>query len=291
VNAAIRTGIVSSTFYTNTDPATRRELLRQVYTEVVRQLRGYTDIIPAKHPKAKPVAAGAAPKPSASAPYSVRVKIEGASPAIANEATYAGKDSKGRDKLEIPAQDKDAALLAAEQMAKLAKQGSTLHGGTIYAVRIAHGDKESEVYVAGPTIKLVPAKPGIVGYGAMMSAAIKGKTEKVKAPPGVPYDSLGLTKAEAEVLKKYRMPYGYTEFSVIFANGKFYVQITPDLLLGTSHAKASKAVGALGSVGWKLVTGAEKTAAKALPELPMFSISAAKKNPRRTRRAPRRRAR
>lgn len=62
VNAAIREGILSSTFYTNTDPATRRELMRQVYIEIMRQLRGYTDIIPAKHPKAGPLGKPSAPK-------------------------------------------------------------------------------------------------------------------------------------------------------------------------------------------------------------------------------------
>jgi hypothetical protein len=182
VNAAIRTGILSSTFYTETDPATRKELMRQVYTEVVRQLKGYTDIVPAKHPTQaahiKKVAQGAALSHAmgkhlqetfqkyglpfstmgvtfegkltpASGPFTVYVKIENASTAIVKETTYAGKDSKGRDKLAVPAADKDAALLAAEQFAMLAKAGSTLYGGMIYAVRIAHGGKESEVYVAG----------------------------------------------------------------------------------------------------------------------------------------------
>lgn len=158
VNAAIRKGILGSTFYEGTDPATRKELMRQVYTEVVRQLKGYSDIVPAKHPKEGPPKSSA-PKPAASssapssapkaAAYAVRVKIEGAGSQVEKEATYAGKDSKGRDKLEVPAANKNAAFLAAEQFVNLAKQSSTLYGGTIYAVRIAHGGKESEVYVAG----------------------------------------------------------------------------------------------------------------------------------------------
>lgn len=184
VNAAIRKGIVSSTFYEGTDPATRRELMRQVYTEVVRQLKGYTDVIPAKHPKAGPLpkaSAPSAPSASKSGAYTVNVKVEGAGPQIATEATYAGKDSKGRDKLAVPAADKDAALLAAEQFVMLAKAGSTLYGGMIYAVRIAHGGKESEVYVAGAKGAAASAPSPEPGYIYVDKDALKAAKAQAKA--------------------------------------------------------------------------------------------------------------
>jgi hypothetical protein len=294
INDAIRTGILGSTFYTNTDPATRKELMKQVYTEIMRQLRGYTDIVPAKHAKASvglATAKASAPKPSAPASaYAVRVKVEGAGPQIQKEATYAGKDSKGRDKLEVPAADKDAALLAAEHFADFAKQGSTLHGGTIYAVRIAHGGKESEVYVAGA--KSASAPP---------PAAPKAAPKKPKAKKpfgGVYYADLGLTEDEAKALNKYRMPKGSTEFSLTASNGKFHVQIKPDILM-KSPAAAQKIEALLYYMGWKLAKSDAATAtAKMLPELPNIWLKFLQKeasgakwghNPRRTRRAPRRR--
>jgi hypothetical protein len=272
VNAAIRTGIVSSTFYTNTDPATRRELLRQVYTEVVRQLKGYTDIIPAKHPKAKPVAAGAAPKPKPSAPgvlgvlaalpISVRVKIEGAGPQIANEATYAGKDSKGRDKLEVPAKDLDAAHLSAEQFVMLAKQGSTLHGGTIYAVRIAHSGKESEVYVAGA--KSTSAPPPTAPKAA---AAPKPSAPKASAASGVPYNALGLTPDAAAILQKRRLPVGsgQPKFYVV-ANAQYHVKLKTQIKPGAEVLTILHS-------GWiRAMKKSDYPKMLALPELPMFSL-------------------
>lgn len=167
VNDAIRTGILGSTFYENTDPATRKELMRQVYTEVVRQLRGYTDIVPAKHPKASvglATAKASAPKVSAekvvkvkvpksptSAPHSVRIKIEGASPSIANEPNYTGKDSKGRDTLTMDFDTQNPALVLAFEIRDQAKKGATLHGGKVYAVRVrSKGSPETEIYKANP---------------------------------------------------------------------------------------------------------------------------------------------
>jgi len=67
-----------------------------------------------------------------------------------------------------------------------------LHGGTIYAVRIAHGGKESDRYVAGATGLATPP-PGYAGgytagglptdYWQLMGLPpVKGKTPKPKAP-------------------------------------------------------------------------------------------------------------
>lgn len=187
VNAAIRKGILGSTFYAGTDPATRKELMKQVYKEIMRQLRGYTDVVPAKHPKipastpTPPPPAPGTVTPVTTGAYTVRVKVMGASPSIANEPNYTGKDSKGRDKLEIGGFSTEADALAhAQSIAQQAKSGVLFHGGTIYAVRVpngkgAKGNGETEVYVAGdgPEVTLVKAGPGVVGYGAVMSAAIK----------------------------------------------------------------------------------------------------------------------
>jgi len=149
VNAAIRTGIVSSTFYTNTDPATRRELLRQVYTEVVRQLKGYTDIIPAKHPKAKHVAAGAAPKPSLpTGPATMIVKVAGADGSISKVPGYVGPDSKGKAKIAVSFPGVEQAAEAAAEIVKIAKAGKGIAGGSVYVVRVVVGGKEHEVYKA-----------------------------------------------------------------------------------------------------------------------------------------------
>ena len=155
VNAAIRKGILSSTFYGGTDPATRNELMTQVYKEIMRQLRGYTDIIPAKHPKA----AAATPPPPApgtvtpvtTGAYTVRVKVMGASPSIANEPNYTGKDSKGRDTLTMGFDSKIDAFTHAQGIEQQAKGGTPFHGGTVYAIRIFAADigKEYEIYVAG----------------------------------------------------------------------------------------------------------------------------------------------
>jgi len=147
VNAAIRTGILSSTFYENTDPATRKELMGEVYREVMRQLRGYTDIIPAKHPKA-----------AAPGSYAVHVKIEGAAPSIANEATYAGKDSKGRDTLKMGFALSEDARDFAYNIAEQTMKGTLFHGGTVYAVRVRRTSDGMEWEIYGP--KVIPhAKP------------------------------------------------------------------------------------------------------------------------------------
>jgi len=147
VNAAIRSGILSSTIYGGTDPATRKELMRQVYTEIMRQLKGYTDVIPAKHPKA-----------AAPGSYAVHVKIEGAAPSIANEATYAGKDSKGRDTLKMGFALSEDARDFAYNIAEQTMKGTLFHGGTVYAIRVRRTSDGMEWEIYGP--KVIPhAKP------------------------------------------------------------------------------------------------------------------------------------
>jgi hypothetical protein len=181
VNAAIREGILSSTFYTLNDPATRNELMKQVYKEIMRQLRGYTDIIPAQHPtaiahKKKKAHADLMVKgiqeATASAiaafgqidaimkgkakfvpnDYVVITKIEGAAPSIANEPNYDGKDSSGRDKLVSTFDYAGEAVQTAQDIAAQAKKGATFHGGTVYAVRVKvkSQKKEAEIYKKNP---------------------------------------------------------------------------------------------------------------------------------------------
>jgi len=264
----------------------------------MRQLRGYTDIIPAKHPKAGPLGKPSAPKPKASAPsgasaYSVRVKIEGAGPQITAEATYAGKDSKGRDKLEVPAADNDAALLAAEQFVTLAKQGAKLHGGTIYAVRIAHGGKESEVYVAGAKGLATPP-PGYAGgytagglptdYWQLMGLPpVKGKTPKPKAASapkpsaasGVPYDALGLKLGAAMIIQKRRLPVGSGAKGIyVAANKQYHVKLKTQIKPGAE-------VLTLLDSGWiRAMKASDYPKMLALPELPAFSTPKAPPPPK-----------
>jgi len=303
VNAAIRKGILSSTFYGGTDPATRGELMTQVYKEIMRQLRGYTDIVPAKHPKlpasAPKAAAPSAPsapkaKPSvpgvlgvlAGLPTSVRVKIEGAGSQIANEATYAGKDSKGRDKLEIPAADLDAAHLAAEQFIGMAQNGAKLYGGMIYAVRIAHSGKEFEVYVAGAkgaTPSAAAPEPGYIyvdkdalkaakaqakAYeAAKKKAKAAAKAPKPSAASGPPYTAFGLTLSAATILHKRRLPVGSSAQGVyVAANSQYHIKLKTQIKPGP------EVLALLGS-GWiRAMKAGDYPKMLSLPELPAFSV-------------------
>jgi hypothetical protein len=262
VNDAIRKGIVSSTFYEGTDPATRKELMRQVYTEVVRQLRGYTDIVPAKHPKAKHVAAGAAPKPSASAPtaggaFVVVTKIVSAMPSIASEATYAGKDSSGRDKLAISFDTVGEASAAAQAIEQQALSGKTFHNGAVYVVRIYDKatKKEQEFYNA--------TKGGTNPPGSMFGPKLTPPVAAVFAKYLTPKDQPGVEWEKDKAWSSY----AYT------------VPIPPKIGKGKS-AVPNPDLAILTAAGWKK---------HKKPKEPSFAIF--QKNPRRTRRAPRRRVR
>jgi hypothetical protein len=145
VNAAIRKGILTSTFYENTDPATRNELMKQVYKEIMRQLRGYTDIIPAKHPKIPASAPKAAKPAAASTPATVIVKFAKASAEVAALPGYVGVDSKGKPKLAVQFPDADTAMEKAKEIAAAAKSGD-IAGSTVYVVRVVVGSQEYEVY-------------------------------------------------------------------------------------------------------------------------------------------------
>lgn len=268
VNDAIRTGILGSTFYENTDPATRKELMRQVYTEVVRQLRGYTDIVPAKHPKASvglATAKASAPKSSASSTpkpaaasgtYVVTTKIVSALPSIASEATYAGKDTKGRDKLAIGFDTMAEAVTAAHDIAAQAMKGMTFHNGAVYVVRIydKSAKKEHEVYDATQGGENPPGSQ----FGPKLTppvAAVFAKYLMPKDQPG------GMKWGKSKALSTYAYT---TPIPKKIGTGKSAVP-NPDLAILTA-------------AGW---------APYKQPKEPSFAVF--QKNPRRTRRAPRRR--
>jgi hypothetical protein len=270
VNDAIRSGILNSTFYTNTDPATRKELMKQVYTEIMRQLRGYTDIVPAKHakasvglatlkpsaPKASASSASSAPKPAAaSGTYVVTTKIVSALPSIASEATYAGKDTKGRDKLAIGFDTMTEAVTAAHGIAAQAMKGMTFHNGAVYVVRIydKSAKKEHEVYDATAD---GPIPPG---------ALLPEKVSPVVAAVFAKYPVIaGQPKTEWGKKKTW--------------TGKVTSVIPKKIGVGKS-AVPNPDLAILTAAGW---------APYKLPKEPS-AAGWEMKNPRRTRRAPRRR--
>lgn len=315
VNAAIRAGVTGSTFYKETDPTTRKELMRQVYTEVVRQLKGYTDIVPAKH--AKPSAAAPPPKAATATPpppppgtvtpqkggaYIVRVKIEGANPSIANEPNYAGKDSKGRDKLEIGGfTGKEAAYAHAESIVKQVQGGTLFHGGKVYAVRVysTGSGKEVDFSLKPPESVKAPASAAGPGWAyvdkSIFKAAVKAAKEGAKAK-AAPKPKAPKSDAEAMELlktiipasffqKKYVANYGPVELVAAYFELDEYEK--PNYWLAPNGEKEqlcpmdAKSTAVLKAIGWKKLTGAQWLGKAPLP----------KANPRRTRRPARRRTR
>lgn len=208
-NTMILAGAKAGIFYKKTDPATRRELLGQVYTEVERQLAGTTHV-PHLFASGPASQSSEAPKPAymPDKPFRVMLKLKGAMSAASADKHYIGVGSGGSTKLLYRLDTLAEAQALAAKCAAQAVKGSTVYGGSIHSVRISGPGivGEQSVYEAPKTNPKVANR---VSVKPVYDAYPKGRPKERYGGKPPPPDSFAVTVDAHPVLLYawcWRMP-------------------------------------------------------------------------------------